>query len=111
MLEENSEQSGLQIMKYLIPVVLAAFVLVGCDKQKSAIDDHNKAAKTAIDNQKVVVDGAAKDAMKQAQVDAEIEKAKIQAKKVADQAQLDADKVKADAQAELEKAKVDAAKQ
>ena len=46
-------------MKYLIPVVLAAFVLVGCDKQKAAIDDSNTATKNAINNQKEAVDAAA----------------------------------------------------
>jgi PBP1b-binding outer membrane lipoprotein LpoB len=98
-------------MKYLIPVVLAAFVLVGCSKEKAAIDDSNKATQNAINNQKAAVDAAAKADTKQAEVDAEIAKAKIEANKVADQAQLDADKKKADAQAAFEKAKVDAQKQ
>ena len=88
-------------MKYLIPVALAALVLVGCDKQKAAIDDNNKATQNSLDNQKTAVDAAAKDATKQADVDAAIEKAKIEAKKVSDQAQLDAEKAKADAQAAL----------
>ena len=39
-------------MKILIPVILAAFVLVGCDKQKAAIDDNATATKTAIDQEK-----------------------------------------------------------
>jgi hypothetical protein len=56
------------------------------------------------------MDVAAKDAKKQADVDAAIEKAKIEAKKVADEAQLEADKKKAEAKAALEKAKVDAEK-
>ena len=43
-------------------------------------------------------------------IDAAVEKAKIEASKVAAQAQLDADKKKADAQAAFEKAKVDAEK-
>jgi PBP1b-binding outer membrane lipoprotein LpoB len=48
-------------MKHLIPVViaLAAFVLVGCDKQKSAIDDNKEATKNAIDNRKDAVDAQA----------------------------------------------------
>jgi hypothetical protein len=79
-------------MKKLIPIVIAAFVLVSCDKQKTAIDDSNEATK------------------KQADVDAAVEKAKIEANKVAAQAQLDADKKKADAQAAFEKAKLDAEK-
>ena len=49
-------------MKQLIPVVLAAFVLVGCDKQKAAIEDNKEATKNAIDSQKDAVNAAAKDA-------------------------------------------------
>ena len=109
-LTANCKQPTLEIMKYLIPAVLAAFVLVGCDKQKSAIDNNADATKNAIDNRKDAVDAAAKEATKQADVDATIDKAKIEAKKVAKQAQLDADKQKADALAALEKAKLDAEK-
>jgi len=97
-------------MKKLIPVVLVAFALIGCDQQKTAIDNNADATKTAIDNRKEAVDVAAAAAKKQADVDATIEKAKIEADKVAAQAQLDANKKKADAQAELEKAKLDAEK-
>ena len=97
-------------MKYLIPVALAAFVLVGCDNQKTAIEDKQEATKSAIDTRKDAVDVAAKDATKQADVDAAVDKARIEARKVAAQAQLDADKKKADALAALEKAKVDAEK-
>jgi len=61
-------------MKQIILGILAAFVLVGCDKQKAAIDDNKEATKTAIDNQKKAVDVAAVDAKKQADVDAAIEK-------------------------------------
>jgi len=98
------------LMKILIPVVLAALVLVGCDQQKSAIDDQKATTKTAIDQEKKAVDNAATAATKQAETDAEVEKAKIERNKLSAQAQLDADKVKADAKAEFEKAKVDATK-
>ena len=54
------------------------------------------------------MNAAAEADKKQADVDAAIEKAKIDARKAADQAQLDADKKKADAKAALEKAKLDA---
>ena len=97
-------------MKLLIPVALAAFVLVGCDKQNAASDAKADATKSAIDNRKDAVDVAAKDATKQADIDAAVEKARIEARKVATQAQLDADKKKADALAALEKAKLDAEK-
>ena len=100
----------LQIMKYLTPILLATFVLVGCDKQKAAIEDNKEATKNAIDTQKEAVDAAAKEAKKQTDMEATIEKAKIEAQKVAAQAQLDAEKKKADAQAAFEKAKVDAEK-
>ena len=45
-------------MKHLIPVVLAAFVLVGCDKQKAAIEDNKEATKAAIDKEKGAVNAA-----------------------------------------------------
>ena len=103
-------KNRLQIMKHLTPILLATFVLVGCDKQKSAIEDNKEATKNAIDNRKDAVDAAAKEAKKQTDTDATIEKAKIEAQKVAAQAQLDAEKKKADAQAAFEKAKADAEK-
>jgi hypothetical protein len=56
------------------------------------------------------VDAAAKADKRLADVDATIEKTKIDAKKASDQAQLDADKAKADAKAALENTKLDAAK-
>ncbi len=107
-----SAPTKMEIMKkiLLVPVVLAAFVLVGCDKEKAAIDKNNATAQDAINNRKDTVDAAAKDATKQADIDAQIEKARIEANKVKTQAQLDADKKKADAQAELDKAKADAEK-
>ena len=52
----------------------------------------------------------AKDATKQADINAKIDKANIEANKTAMKAQLDADKKKVDAKAEAEKAKVDAEK-
>jgi hypothetical protein len=107
--DSKPKQPRLQIMKNLIPVVvIATFVLVGCDKQKSAIEDTRQATKNAIDNQKEAVEVTAKEDKKQVDVDAAVEKAKIEANKVADQAQLDADKQKADAKAAFEKARVDA---
>ena len=98
-------------MKLLIPMILAAFVLVGCDQRKAAIDDNATVTKSVIDQEKKDVNAAAVVAIKQAETDALVEKAKIEKNKLAAQAQLDADKVKADAQAEFEKAKLDAAKQ
>ena len=109
-LVDTINKHKLQIMKHLTPILLATFVLVGCDKQKAAIEDNKEATKNAIDNRKDAVDAAAKEAKKQTDVDATIEKAKIEAQKVAAQAQLDAEKKKADAQAAFEKAKADAEK-
>jgi len=97
-------------MKQLIPFAIAALVLVGCDKEKAAIDNNAEATKTVINDEKVAVDAAAVEAKKQAEVNATIEKAKIEADKVAAQAELDAAKKIADAKAELEKAKLDAEK-
>lgn len=109
----NCRQPRIKNMKYLlpiIPIVIAASLLMGCDNQNAAIDDKRDVTKTAIDNEKKAVDAAAVEAKKQADVDATVDKAKIEAKKLADQAQLDADKKKADAKAELEKSKLEAEK-
>jgi hypothetical protein len=97
-------------MKHILFLLLtsAALLIVGCNKQKQAIDAQNDAAKTVIDHQKEAVDAAAKDAKAKAEMDAKIEKANIEAKQASDQAQLDADKKKADAEAAAAKAKVDA---
>ena len=80
---KHQQQPRLQIMKHLIPVAIAAFVLVGCDQQKTAIDDKKEATKSAIDNRKDAVDVAATAAKKQAEVDAAVEKAKIEASQAA----------------------------
>ena len=56
------------------------------------------------------VDTAAKEAKNQTDINAAIDKARIEANKDATQALLDADKKKADAQAAFEKARVDAEK-
>ena len=101
-----------KIMKhtYLVLLALAATVFVGCNQEKAAIEDNNKATKAAIDNRKDAVDAAAKDAKKQTEVNASIDKARIEANKDITQAQLDADKKKVDADAKAEKARVDAEK-
>jgi hypothetical protein len=99
-----------KIMKHLMPVLLAAAVLAGCDKQKAAIETNKEATKNAIDDQKKAVDAAAVEAKKQTDAQAAIDKAAIDAKQAATQAQLDADKKKADAEAAFQKAKVDAEK-
>jgi hypothetical protein len=89
-------------------LLIATVLTVSCDKQKAAIDDSNEATKTLIDNRKDEVDANAKEAVKQTEINADIDKARIEADKVASQAQLDADKKKADADAEAAKAEVDA---
>ena len=95
--------------KFVI-LALAAILSVSCDKQKAAIDDSTQATKNAIDTRKDEVDAEAKAAVKQADKNAIIDKARIEANKDATQAQLDADKKIVDAAAEAEKAKVEAEK-
>jgi len=97
-------------MKYTTSLILAiaALFAVSCDKQKGAINNQNEATKDAIDLRKDEVNANAKEASKQADTNAEINKARIEANKDSAQAQLDADKAKADAEAEAAKAKVDA---
>ena len=96
--------------KYLL-VALAAVISIGCDKQKAAIDETKEATKEAIDMQKADVNASAKEATRQTDVNATIDKAVIEANKDSMQAQLDADKKKAEAEAEAAKAKVDAENQ
>ena len=109
--KETIPTNKMKLMKLLIPMILAAFVLVGCDQQKAAIDDNATVTKAVIDQEKKDVNAAAAAATKQAEADAIVAKAKIEQNKLAAQAQLNADKVKADTQAEIERAKLDAAKQ
>lgn len=94
-------------IKYAL-FALAAIVTVSCDKQKSAIDESNKATKEAIDVRKDEVNADAKQAVRQTETNAAIDKARIEADKVSAQAQLDADKKKSDAAAEAAKEEVDA---
>jgi hypothetical protein len=92
----------------LVILALAAGLSVGCDKQKTAIDDHKEATKEAINIRKDEVNTAAKKATAQTDANAKIDKAQIEANKDSIQAQLDADKKKADAEAAAAKAKLDA---
>ena len=65
---------------------------VGCDKQKSAVNENKEATKEAIDIRKDEVNVAAKKATAQTDANAAIDKAQIEANKKSLQAQLDADK-------------------
>jgi hypothetical protein len=87
---------------------IAAVLTIGCNKQKSVIDDNTDATKEAIDTRKAEVDADAEYATDQTDKNAKIDKARIEANKVSAQAQLDAAKKKADAEADAAKAKVDA---
>ncbi len=108
----KSHTKKYHIMKYttLVILALAASFSVGCDKQKAAIDETKNATKEAIDMRKDEVNAVAKEATKQTDTNATIDKARIEADKDSVQAQLDADKKKADAEADAAKAKVDAEK-
>ena len=96
----------IQCMIVPVSMVLA----VGCNKEKSAINEDRNNAIEEIDARKSDVDAAAKEAKKQTTANAEIDKARIEADKDSMKAQLDADKKKVDAEAEAAKAKVDAEK-
>jgi hypothetical protein len=93
--------------KYAI-VAIAAVLTIGCNKQKTAIDETEKVTKDAIDTRKDEVNADAKYATEQTDVNAKIDKARIEANKISAQAQLDADKKKAEAEADAAKAKLDA---
>ena len=98
-------------MKLTLPLIaLSTLMLSSCDKEKAAVNAKNSANKEALDKQKVAVDAAAKDAQKQNTIDAEINKARIDANKDSIKAQLDAEKEKSDAAARAEKARIDAAR-
>jgi len=94
----------------MVFTLAAAAFVVGCDKQKAAIDENKEATIDAIDNRKDAVDAAAKGAKKEAEISSTLDKARIEADKDAIQAQLDAAKQKAEAEAKAEKARVDAEK-
>jgi hypothetical protein len=106
----SSNQPTIETMKHLpYPILMFAVAIsVGCNEKKAAINDRNDATKEAIDVRKNEVNAAAKEATKQTDANAALDKAKIEAGKDAAQAQLDAEKKKADAAADAAKAKVDA---
>jgi uncharacterized membrane protein YqiK len=87
---------------------IAAVLVIGCNKQKAVIDDATDATKESIDTRKNEVAADAKYATEQTDVNAKIDKARIEANKVSAEAQLDAEKKKAEAEAKAAKAKVDA---
>jgi uncharacterized membrane protein YqiK len=89
-------------------IALASALTVSCNKEKTAIDDAARATKDVIDTRKTEVDADAKQATEQTDVNAKIDKARIEADKVSTQAQLDAEKKKTEAEADAAKAKVDA---
>ncbi len=89
-------------------LALTTLIFVGCNEQKAAIDAQSDYTKEAIDTQKEIVTEEAAEAIRRTELNATIDKADIEAEKVAAQAQLDADKVRADAEAVAAKAKVDA---
>ena len=98
-------------MKYIFPILLAAAGLMGCDKEKNAIDSETRTTQESLERQKDALDAAANAAKKEAEANAEAAKARIEANKEAAKAELEAEKKKAAAQAEFEKAKADALKQ
>ena len=53
-------------MKQTMLVLLTAFALVGCNKDKEAVDTNKDATKDALNSQKDAVNAAAKDAKKEA---------------------------------------------
>ncbi len=89
-------------------IALTSLTLVGCNKQKMAIDDQKQATLNAIDDRKVNVNAEAKEATAQADINAVIDKANIEADRTTDQARLDAAKKQAEADAIAAKARVDA---
>jgi hypothetical protein len=89
-------------------IAMASLGLVACNKQKAAIDDQKQATLNAIDDRKVNVNAEAKEASAQADINAVIDKANIEADRTTDQARLDAAKKQAEADAIAAKARVDA---
>ena len=89
-------------------IVLSSLLSLGCDQKNAEIKEREETAEEAIDNRKDEVDAAAKKATEEAEQNAAIEKANIEAKRETIQAQLDADKKEAEAEAAAAKAKADA---
>ncbi len=90
-------------------LALTTLFLAHCNKEKAAIDAQAHASKEVINDEKRAVNAAAENATKQADLNAAVDKANIEANKEITQAQLDADKKTADAEAAATKAKIDAA--
>lgn len=88
--------------------ILAAVITISCNEKKSAIDQSTIDTKNAINARKAEVDADAKYATEQADLQAGVNKAMIEADKVSSQARLDADKKIVDAEAAAAKARVDA---
>lgn len=87
--------------------ILSAMLLIGCNKEKAAIDESTDATKEVIESRKAEVNANANYANQKTDANAKMEKARIEANKVSLQAQLDADKKKAEAEGDAAKAKVD----
>jgi len=105
----NPDPTTLMKRTALILIALTSLAVIGCNKQKAAIDAKTDATKDAINGRKDSVEAAAEDALKQTDANAKVNKANIEAANARVQADLDAEKQKADATAAAEKAKVDAA--
>ena len=75
-------------------VAIATVLTISCNKQKAVIDDTTDATKEAIETRKDEVAADAKYATEQTDVNAKIDKARIEANKVSAQAQLDAERRK-----------------
>lgn len=100
-------------MKYRTYIIaaLATLLTISCNKEKAAIDQNTSDTKDAINARKSEVAADAAFATEQADLQAGVNKAQIEADKVATQAQLDADKKIAEAAADAAKARVDAENQ
>jgi PBP1b-binding outer membrane lipoprotein LpoB len=94
----------------IISLSLSALLITSCDERKATINAQAEATKNAIDKEKALVEESSVQAKKQTDINANIDKANIEANKTVDQAQLEADKAKADAAATAEKARLDALK-
>lgn len=103
-----SQLCGKKNLVKLSLLALSTLFFISCNEQKDAINAQKDFTKDSIDTQKEIVTEEAAEAIRRTDLNATIDKADIEAERVAAQAQLDADKVRADAEAVAAKAKVDA---
>ena len=111
MLEADSPLTLTPTIMKLLPysiLALSTMFLFSCNERKQAVEDRKDATEDALERQKDALAPAARDAARQVDANAEVQKANIKAQAKTTEAQIEADKKKVEAAADAAKAKIDA---